>query len=139
MRVNQIMHKELVTISPTSTIHDAALKMKGDGVGSVLVVDEGMKLKGIVTDRDIALAVAADDKDPNKTFINNIMTGEPQIISSDADMENALSVMKRKNIRRLPVIENGKVVGLLSTADLATEIKTEFDNFMGLEEAFAKH
>ncbi len=139
MRVNQIMHKELVTISPTSTIHDAALKMKGDGVGSVLVVDEGMKLKGIVTDRDIALAVAADDKDPNKTFINNIMTGEPEIISSDADMENALSVMKRKNIRRLPVIENGKVVGLLSTADLATEIKTEFDNFMGLEEAFAKH
>jgi CBS domain-containing protein len=139
MRVSQIMHKELVTIPSTSTIHDAALKMKGDGVGSVLVVDEGMKLKGIVTDRDIALAVAADDKDPTKTFINNIMTGEPEIISSDADMENALSVMKRKNIRRLPVIENGKLVGLLSTADLATEIKAEFDNFMGLEEAFAKH
>ena len=113
--------------------------MKGDGVGSVLVVDEGMRLKGIVTDRDIALAVAADDKDPNKTFINSIMTGEPEIISSDADMENALSVMKRKNIRRLPVTENGKLVGLLSTADLATEIKAEFDNFMGLEEAFAKH
>ncbi len=139
MKVSQIMHKELVTISPTSTIHDAAVKMKGDGVGSVLIVDEGMELKGIVTDRDIALAVAADDKDPNKTFINNVMTGEPEIISSDADTENALSVMKRKNIRRLPVIENGKLVGLLSTADLATEIKTEFDNFMGLEEAFAKH
>lgn len=139
MRVSQIMHKELVTILPTSSIHDAALKMKDDGVGSVLVVDEGMILKGIVTDRDVALAVAADDKDPNKTFISYIMTGDPEIISSEADTENALSVMKRKNIRRLPVVENGKLVGLLSTADLATEIKAEFDNFMGLEEAFAKH
>lgn len=139
MRVSQIMHKELVTILPTSSIHDAALKMKDDGVGSVLVVDEGMILKGIVTDRDVALAVAADDKDPNKTFISYIMTGDPEIISSEADTESALSVMKRKNIRRLPVVENGKLVGLLSTADLATEIKAEFDNFMGLEEAFAKH
>jgi CBS domain-containing protein len=139
MLVRQLMRRELVTCSPSATVHDAAAKMKEFNVGSVLIVEEGWKLKGILTDRDIALTVAADSKDPQRTYVYDVMTADPITINSDADVDSALRIMNKANIRRLPVTENGKLVGLLSTADLATEIKDEFTQFIGLEEAFAKH
>lgn len=139
MFVRQLMHKELVTVLPSSTVHETAVKMREYGVGSVLVVEEGWKLKGILTDRDIALSVAGDFKDPKSTFASEIMIADPITIASEADIDSALRIMNRANIRRLPVTENGKLVGLLSTADLATEMREEFNQFFGLEEAFAKH
>ncbi len=139
MIVRQLMRKELVTVSPSASVHDAAAKMKEYNVGSVLIVEEGWKLKGILTDRDIALFVAADSKDPQRTFVYDVMTADPITINSDANVDSALRIMNKANIRRLPVTEDGKLVGLLSTADLATEIKDEFSQFIGLEEAFAKH
>jgi len=139
MLVRQKMHRELVTVLPSSSVHEAALKMKEQGVGTVLVVEEGWKLRGILTDRDIAMTVAADSRDPKTTCTCDIMTADPVTINVDADIESALRIMNRANIRRLPVTENGKLVGLLSSADVAAEIKEEFDQFIGLEEAFAKH
>ena len=139
MLVRQKMHKELVTVLPSSFVHEAALKMKEQGIGTVLVVDEGWKLRGILTDRDIAMTVAADSKDPKTTYTCDIMTVDPITINADADIDSALRIMNRANIRRLPVTENGKLVGLLSSADVAAEIKEEFDQFIGLEEAFAEH
>jgi CBS domain-containing protein len=139
MIVRQLMHKELVTVSPSATIHDVAAKMKEFNVGSVLIVEEGWKLKGILTDRDITLTVAADSKDPRTTYAYDVMTADPITINSDADADSALRIMHKANVRRLPVTENGKLVGLLSSADLAAEIKEEFTQFIGLEEAFAKH
>lgn len=139
MLVKQLMQKELVTISPLATIHDAASKMKEQNVGSVLVVDEGWKLKGILTDRDIALYAAADSKDPRSVHAYDIMTPDPITIDADADVDSALRIMNRANVRRLPVTENGKLAGILSSADLAAEIKQEFSRFMGLEEVLAKH
>ena len=139
MLVKQLMRKELVTISPLATIHDAASKMKEQNVGSVLVVDEGWKLKGILTDRDIALYAAADSKDPRSVHAYDIMTPDPITVDADADVDSALRIMNRANVRRLPVTQNGKLAGILSSADLATEIKQEFSRFMGLEEVLAKH
>jgi len=139
MLVKQLMRKELITISPSATIHDAASKMKEQNVGSILVVDEGGKLKGILTDRDIALYVAADSKDPRSVHAYDIMTPDPITVDADADVDSALRIMNRANVRRLPVTENGKLAGILSSADLATEIKQEFSQFMGLEEVLAKH
>jgi CBS domain-containing protein len=138
MKVRKIMHKDLVTILPTATIHDAALKMKEQNVDTILIVEEDNRLKGIVTDRDLSLAVAADFKDPKTTYASDIMAKNPFTIDSEADTDFALRVMNEKKIHRLPVCENTKVVGLLSTADLATELKEELDNFFGLEEAFVK-
>lgn len=139
MLVKQLMRKELITISPSATIHDAASKMKEQNVGSVLVVDEGWKLKGILTDRDIALYMAADSKDLRSVHAYDIMTPDPITVDADADVDSALRIMNRANVRRLPVTENGKLAGILSSADLATEIKQEFSQFMGLEEVLAKH
>jgi CBS domain-containing protein len=139
MLARQMMHKDLVTVRLTATVHETALKMKDLGVGSVLVVEDGWKLRGIVTDRDIALTVAADIKDPRITFSSDIMTKDPITIDASADMNSALRIMKRAAVRRLPVTEDGKLVGLLSTADVAAEMKEEFDQFIGIEEAYAKH
>lgn len=139
MLVRELMHKELAAILPTSTIYEAAVRMKKDKIGSVLIVDEGGGLKGIVTDRDLALAVAADRRDPNSTFISEIMTADPVTIKTDDSIEHALRIMRKENVRRLPVIENGKLSGILSSADIAVELKEEFDNFIELEEVFAKH
>ncbi len=139
MLARQIMQKDLVIILPSSTVFDAALKMKEYHVGSVLIVEEGWKLKGILTDRDIALTIAADSKDPKTTCVCDIMTADPITINSDADVDSALRLMNRAHIHRLPVTENGKLVGLLSSADLAAEMKEEFNQFIGLGLTFAKH
>ena len=139
MQIKRIMQRELVTVLPSSSIHEAAVKMKKENIGSILVVENGKTLKGILTDRDIAMAVAADSLDPKKTHISKIMTTDPITIKADADIESALRVMHSGNVWRLPVCENKKVLGLLSSADIATELKEEFDQFMGLEEAFVKH
>jgi CBS domain-containing protein len=139
MKVRELMNRDIVSILPTATLHDAALKMKENRIGSILICEEGWNLKGIVTDRDIGLAVAADFKDPKTTFTSDIMKDEPVTVDSDADVDYALRLMNKSVIRRLPVCENKKVVGILSTADVATEIKDELNQFIGLEEAFAKH
>jgi CBS domain-containing protein len=139
MLARQIMQKDLVTLLPSSTVFDAAVKMKEYHVGSVLIVEEGWKLKGILTDRDIAMAIAADLKDPKTTCVCDVMTVDPITINSNEDIDSALRVMNRANIHRLPVIENGKLVGLLSSGDLAVEMKEEFSQFIGLGETFAKH
>ncbi len=87
MLARQLMQKDLITILPSSTMFDAAVKMKEHHVGSVLVVEEGWKLKGILTDRDIAMTVAADTKDPRTISVRDVMTADPITINSDADVE----------------------------------------------------
>ncbi len=139
MQAKQLMQKDLVTILPSSTLFDAAVKMKEYHVGSVLVVEEGLKLKGILTDRDIAMTIASDSNDPQMIVVSDVMTANPIMINADADIESVLRVMNGAHIRRLPVIDGGRLVGLLSLADLAAEMKDEFDQFIGLEEILAKH
>jgi len=138
MKVRELMHKDVVTVLPTATLHDAALKMREQNVGSILIVEEDRSLKGIVTDRDLSLAVAADFKDPKTTHASEIMTKEPVTIEANDDVDSALKMMREGKIHRLPVCEESKIVGLLSTADVAGELKEEMDNFFGLEETLAK-
>ena len=139
MKVKNIMNKQIVSLPAEATIHDAAIKMRENRVGSILIMGEGGKLEGILTDRDIAMAAAADCRDPKKSCAYDIMMTEPITIQANADLEAALRVMNTTNVRRLPVCEKGKVVGLVSSADIAVEIREEINQFMGLEEAFAKH
>lgn len=138
MIVKQLMQKDVITCSPSETIHQAAVKMKQYDIGSVLIVEDGSKLKGILTDRDIALKLGAESKDPETTFVSDIMTPNPVSINLNADVDEALKAMNTANVRRLPVMEDGNLVGLLSSADVATEIKEELDQFIGLEGSLAK-
>lgn len=139
MVVKDLMNRDVVSVLPTATLSDVGRKMKEHKIGTVLVIDQDQGLKGIITDRDIAVAAAADHKDPRVTFATEIMTAEPLCINADADFDAALRIMNQAKVRRLPVKENGKIVGILSSADLAGSIKNEFEQFIGLEEAYAKH
>ncbi len=139
MLARQLMQKDVITVLPSSTVHDAAVQMKEHHIGSVLIVEEDRKLRGILTDRDIVMTIAADSKDAKSTQVRDVMTADPVTINADADVDSALRVMNREHVRRLPVTENGRLVGLLSSADLAAEIREEFDQFIGLEETFVRH
>jgi CBS domain-containing protein len=139
MKVKHLMRTSLITVPISATIRDAAVKMDEHKVGSVLVVDKGMKMEGIVTDRDIAIAVAVRGKDPAKACIYDIISTDVVAVKEDDDIASALRVMNTTNVRRLPVCKNGKVAGIISSADVASGLKEEINEFIGLEEAYAKH
>ena len=138
MKVKHLMRKSLITVPVAATIQDAAVKMEEHKVGSVLVVDKGMKMEGIVTDRDIAIALAVKGKEP-KSCIYDIMSSDVVAVKEDDDVASALRVMNTTNVRRLPVCKNNKVAGIISSADVASGLKEEINEFIGLEEAYAKH
>ena len=138
MLVNQIMQKDIVTSLPSATIREVARLMAEKKVGSVLIAQEGGKLEGILTDRDIALAVAAEGRDPVLTRCSDIMTSSPQFTEQDADVDAAVNLMNRVHARRLPVVDHGRLVGVLSSADIAGAFKESFNQFIGLEQTYAR-
>jgi CBS domain-containing protein len=124
---------------PISTLQDITRKMMEQKIGSVLITDESGELRGILTDRDIAMAVAAEMKDPSKTCAEEIMSKAPFTTEIDSDLETALRTMNKNNTRRLPVTEKGKLVGILSSVDVACAMKEQFNQFLGLEETYIRH
>ncbi|MEW6117314.1 MAG: CBS domain-containing protein [Nitrospirota bacterium] len=132
------MQKNLITVSFHSSVQEAASKMKQNNIGSILVVEDGSKLKGMVTDRDIALDVVAENKDPRSTCVCDIMSTDVITADADADIDSAIRIMNRAKVMRLPITENGKLAGIVSLADLASVMKSEVDQFMSLEEAVLK-
>jgi CBS domain-containing protein len=132
------MQKNVITCLPSATIQEVARKMAEQNIGSVLLVDDAGKLKGILTDRDIALAVAAEGKDPRATRASEIMTSNPQFTEIDADLEAALRLMNKIHARRLPVTDKGKLVGIISSADVAGAMREQFNQFLGLEETYIR-
>ena len=139
MFVRQCMERDLVTVSPSASLHDVTKKLKEYNVGSVLIVDEGWKLKGILTDRDVALTLGTDSHNPDTTCACDVMTADPVTIDCEADLDSAIRVMNRSHIRRLPVTEHGRLVGILSSSDVARAMHEEFDQFIGIEEGYTKH
>ncbi len=115
---NEIMTQSLATCSPDDSVAHVATIMRDRDIGNVLVMDDG-KLTGIVTDRDLAIQALSDNNDPIKTpvsrFMNTkIITGEP-----DWSMNKIARTMAKHQIRRLPIVEDGRLVGIISLADIA--------------------
>lgn len=134
MLLREIMQKKVVTISPDATIREAAKKMKDYRIG-YLMITNGESLKGCLTDRDLVLWLA-NGKNPDETRIDTIMQSSVISAAPDTDVFDASKLMARKKIRRLPIIENGKVAGLVSVSDIASVIEEEVDNFFHVEEAY---
>ena len=118
MKVNELMTRDPATVQPGSTATEAAALMKSKDCGSLPIV-EGGKVVGIVTDRDIVLRVVAAKKDPATVKISEIMTKGPATIGPEATAADASKLMSDKQVRRLPVVENGKLVGMLVIGQLA--------------------
>jgi CBS domain-containing protein len=97
--------------------------MKQQDVGPVPVVENGDRLAGIVTDRDIVLRVVAEGGDPQSTTVGEIMSRDLATVDPDQPLEEALRLMARHQVRRLPVCEeDGRLVGIVAQADIATEL-----------------
>jgi CBS domain-containing protein len=137
MEIRECMSKELVTVNPTSSLEEAAKLLKKKNVGSILVVDTNMMLKGILTDRDIALAIGAEGKSP-QTAVQEVMKKDPKNIEINDTLDHAFEMMGKHNIRRLPVVDKGKLVGIISSSDLAATLKKQIDHLMSLEEQYSK-
>ena len=134
MLLKEIMQKKVTTLSPDATIREAAKIMKRQRIGYLLVAN-GKELKGCLSDRDIAMCIA-DGKDPEKTTVGNIMQTNIVSVTPETDVFEISRIMARKRVRRLPVLDRNRIVGVVSTADLAPVIEQEVDNFLHVEESY---
>ena len=119
-KLQDVMTPNPVTVPKTAPVTDAARAMKERDIGDVIVRDDG-EVCGIVTDRDIVVRVLAEGRDPNTTKVGEICSNQPVTLPADADVSEAVRVMREKALRRLPITENGRPVGIVSLGDLAIE------------------
>ncbi|WP_243387515.1 CBS domain-containing protein [Bacillus kexueae] len=116
--IQQIMSKNVVCVSSNQTVQEAAQLMNQHNIGSIPVVENG-QIKGIVTDRDITTRTTAQGMDGNtpvsQVMSSNIVTGDPNM-----SLQEAAQLMSQNQIRRLPVVENNQLVGMVALGDLAT-------------------
>ena len=120
--VRDVMTAGVRTVSPSQSLAEAAEVMKGEDVGSVPVVQEG-RLAGIVTDRDIVTRAVAERRDPQTVKVDEVASRELVTVDPEQDLDEALALMARHQVRRLPVVEEGQLVGMLAQADVALEAK----------------
>ncbi len=120
-----IMHPGARWIPEHETLDRAAQLMRDLNVGALPVADENERLCGIVTDRDIVVRCVAMGHDPAKVTCGSIAQGTPRWIDAGADVGAVLEEMQSHQIRRLPVIENKRLVGMISEADLAQQLSDE--------------
>ncbi len=126
MKLKEIMTNDVIAVSPDTSIYDAAQIMKDKNIGSVPICMENLDVEGIVTDRDIVLRVVCEDKDPHRTKCREIMTDKLVVGKTDMEVESALDLMGDLQIRRLPVVENKKLVGFVALGDMA--VNNHFDH-----------
>jgi CBS domain-containing protein len=124
-KCSDVMTENLVYSSPEDTVSHVAQLMKKEDIGPVLIVDnqDSKRLVGIVTDRDLALKVVAEGRDPQTTKVEEVMTRKLITCRPDDDVESAMKAMAQYQLRRIPVVENGnRLVGIISQADVATRV-----------------
>ena len=118
--IQDVMTKEPVICDATTVLTEAAELMRDRDIGDVLVERDGT-FCGLVTDRDIVVRGVADGKDPNSTRIGDISSRDPVTTSPSTPVEDVIKLMRDRALRRMPVLENGKAVGIVSLGDLAIE------------------
>lgn len=133
-----IMHRGAQWIPAHETLDRAAQLMRQLDVGALPISDENERLCGILTDRDIVVGCVAMGHDPSRVTAGDMAKGTPRWIDSGAGVDEVLQEMKGSQIRRLPVIENKRLVGMISEADLATHLTD--DQLAGwVESVYAKN
>lgn len=115
--------RDVMTPSPTAIASDeevveAARRLVSENVGSLPVVD-GDRVVGMVTDRDLVIRVLAKDLDPHLVRVSEVCSENPVTVGPDEELDTALARMAKEQVRRLPVVEDGRLVGILAQADVA--------------------
>jgi CBS domain-containing protein len=118
--LRDIMTQKPLTLQTSDTITAAARTMRDGNIGDVVVLEDG-QIRGILTDRDIVIRALAEGMDPSRTTVGQVCSRELTTLSPDDSIAQAVSIMRDKAIRRLPVVEDGRPVGIVSLGDLAVE------------------
>jgi len=119
-KIREVMTPAPETIQADRSASEAAKKMKEADAGMIPVMDNG-NLLGTVTDRDIALRVVAEGKDPQATTVGEIASRDVVTVQPDESLDDALQKMAKHQVRRLPVVEDGRLIGVVAQADVARE------------------
>ena len=118
-----IGNQKVLTVEGTSTVTQAARVMREHKTGALLVCESG-RLVGVFTERDALFRVTAEERDPHTTRVSEVMTADPQTISPDKPLGHALHMMYEGGFRNVPVVENGRPIGMVSARDaLGPELK----------------
>jgi CBS domain-containing protein len=117
-QIREIMTENPKTCGPQDSVIDAAKLMASEDVGPIPIV-EGGNLVGIVTDRDIVIRVVAEGRDARSTTLGEIASTDIATVSPDDDLDRAIEVMGSKQIRRIPVVEGQRIIGIVAQADVA--------------------
>jgi len=118
--VREMMTPDVALVPDDTTAADAARKMADEGVGALPVCDVDGRLCGVVTDRDLAVQIVAERRDPESTRLGELVDGSEVVtIGADDSVEEAIRTMKDHAVRRLPVIDGHSLVGMVSQADIA--------------------
>ena len=134
MEVKELMNPSVVTIEPGASAALAARLLSRHNVGALPVCGADGRLRGMVTDRDIILRCIAAEEDPAQTPVRDIMTRGCAWVEPRSDCRQATQLMAQRQVRRLPVVEGGKVVGIVSLADLARSQRFDMEAAQALGE-----
>ena len=127
MKIRDIMTDSVIQVDPDETVEVAARTLAQHNIGILPVCESSGKLCGLVTDRDMVTRCIASGKAPSRTKVRDVMTG--QVIAAQPDMEAGVAahLMGRQQVRRLPVLEDGKLCGMVSLGDLAKSEESIMD------------
>ena len=116
--VRDAMTEDPRSIGPSASVVEAAQLMREEHIGALPITDDE-QLLGMITDRDITTRVVAEAADPKATSVGDVCSRDVISVEADKDHEEALELMARHQVRRLPVVENGMLVGIVAQADIA--------------------
>lgn len=133
MNVSDVMTPGPEALETSASIEQAARLMRDGDFGVVPIVEPGGTLTGVVTDRDIVVQAVADGRGP-ATPVGECMTRNPECVTPQTSVERAMALMSSRQIRRLPVVENGRLVGMLSLGDIATTVPSDQEKSGVLED-----
>jgi len=119
--INEVMTKDPLTVAEGAPVSEAARIMRDANIGDVLVTRPDGSVCGIVTDRDLALNVIAEGADPGSMTVRDVCNHRIESVGSGDPVDRAVGMMRDQAIRRLPVIDDGELVGIVSLGDLAME------------------
>lgn len=119
-RVREVMTDAPISVGTETKVAEAAKTMRDRGVGTVLVM-EGERLRGLVTDRDLAVRIAAEGGDPRATPVREACSGKLVTVGPEDSLRKAVDMMRNNAVRRLPVLDGERPVGVVALGDLAVE------------------
>lgn len=127
MKVRDIMTDRVITVSPGESVEAAARMLTHYNIGILPVCNEDGTLRGLVTDRDLVTRCLASNRNPAKTTVREIMTDSVMAVQPDMEIGVAAHLMGRQQVRRLPVVTEGKLCGMVSLGDLALREESVMD------------